>query len=52
MVQEIITWLIVAAAVVWIVKRIYDRTRGGGCDCGCGCGSGSAGCNCGCNGCR
>ena len=48
MVQEIITWLIVAAAVVWIVKRIYDRNHGGGCDCGCG----GEGCNCGCNGCH
>ena len=37
MVQDIITWIIVAAAVVWIVKRIYDRTHNGGCDCGCGC---------------
>ena len=48
MVQDIITWVIVAAAVVWIVKRIYDRTHNDGCDCGCG----GEVCNCGCDKCR
>ena len=48
MVQNIITWIIVAAAVVWIVKRIYDRISGRENDCGCGEGTN---CSCGCDKC-
>lgn len=40
MAQNIITWLIVALAIAYFAKRIYDRNRGNGCDCGCG------GCSC------
>ncbi|MBO4481166.1 MAG: hypothetical protein J5719_01265 [Bacteroidales bacterium] len=38
--------MIVAAAVVWIVKRIYDRTHNDGCDCGCGCSKQNGDCQC------
>ncbi|MBO7495233.1 MAG: FeoB-associated Cys-rich membrane protein [Salinivirgaceae bacterium] len=42
MLQNIITWVVIAVAVIYFAKRIYDRTRGNGGSCNCGCG----GCSC------
>ena len=41
MVQDIIVYAIVAAAVVYTVSRLltfFRRRKGCGCGCGCGCG--------------
>ncbi len=38
MVQNIIVFLIVLSAVVYMVRKIYNQLKGkGGCGCNCGC---------------
>ena len=49
MLQTIIVWILIAAAVIFFAKRLYDRITGRGNDCGCGCGKD---CQCGCENCQ
>ena len=49
MLQTIIVWILIAAAVIFFAKRLYDRINGRGNDCGCGDG---ANCSCGCDKCQ
>ena len=49
MLQTIIVWILIAAAVIFFAKRLYDCITGRGNDCGCGCGKD---CQCGCENCQ
>ena len=53
-ITDIITYVMIAAAVAYFVVRDVRARKKGGCACGCGCSSGcpcgcSSGCPCGCN---
>ena len=45
-ITDIITYVMIAAAVAFFVVRDVRARKKGGCACGCGC---SSGCPCGCN---